>query len=268
MTGSANTIDVSTPEERPQNADRSQAFAPVAGWVLPRPYYQDAHVTIYHADCRVILPLLDTFDLLLTDPPYGIGESAKKANTRGRGSALTKGRIYLKDYGDADWDREPVPEWLMTLARSLCRKQIIFGGNYYALPPSACWLVWDKENTGDFADGEMAWTNLEKAMRIKRHMWNGMLRKGGEDRWHPTQKPLDVMQWALGHAGDDVRTVLDPWMGSGTTLRAAKDAGKRAVGIEREERYCEGAAKRMLQEVLPLDAPNTPISNSGPVTHE
>lgn len=212
---------------------------------LPEPYYDHAGITIYHADCRHILPFLGCFDLLLTDPPYGIGESSKKNATRGR-------EAYVRDYGHYDWDKEPVDAWVMELARSLCDKQIIFGGNYYSLPPCRGPLIWDKENGGtDFADGELAWNNLGTALRIKRHLWNGMLRKGGEERHHPTQKPLAVIQWALGLAGD-VATVLDPWAGSGTTGRAAKDAGKQAVLIEREERNCEIAARRMSQEVLPL----------------
>jgi DNA modification methylase len=182
----------------------------------------------------------------LTDPPYGIdADNRKRVLSRSNAAAA-------KDYGESQWDKEPVPMWLMELARSMADKQIIFGGNYYALPPCKGPLVWDKENTGDFADGEMAWNNLGCALRIKRHLWNGMLRKGGEQRQHPTQKPLEVMQWALQLAGD-VQTVLDPWAGSGTTGRAAKDLGKTCVLIEREERYCEIAAKRMQQEVLGLE---------------
>lgn len=217
-----------------------------------RPYYQDSAVTIYHADCRLILPSLGKFDLLLTDPPYGIGESSKKAATRGSSSPKWK-RGGVRDYGEFFWDKEPAEEWSLLLARHLCEWQIIFGGNFYDLPPSSCWLVWDKENgESDFADCELAWTNLPKSVRRIRHLWNGFARKDNEERFHPTQKPLDVMAWALRQAPEDVATVLDPWMGVGTTLRAAKDAGRTAVGIEREERYCEIAAKRMAQEVLAL----------------
>lgn len=191
------------------------------------------------------MPLLPRFDLLLTDPPYGIGESSKRNDSRGK---LAKPR----DYGAFDWDREPVEDWALSLARSLCDKQIIFGGNYYDLPPCKGPLVWDKENgCNDFADGEMAWNNLGCALRIKRHLWSGMLRKGREDREHPTQKPLEVIKWALSLAGD-VETILDPWAGSGTTGRVAVEMGKRAVLIEREERYCEIAARRMSQQVLCL----------------
>ena len=105
----------------------------------------------------------------------------------------------------------------------------------------------------DFADCELAWTNLDKAVRIKRHMWNGMLREGKEPRWgHPTQKPLAVMAWCIEMGGGNkgVRSILDPYMGSGTTLRAAKDAGIAATGIEVEEKYCEITAKRLQQEVF------------------
>ncbi len=211
------------------------------------PYYQDDAVTIFCADNREILPTLESFDLLLTDPPYGIDADNQKR-------ILSRGKLApAKDYGASQWDKKPAPEWLMLLARSLCKWQVIFGGNYYALPPSPCWLVWDKENgSNDFADGEIAWTNFTTALRIRRHMWNGMLRKGREERFHPTQKPREVMTWAIECAPDGVETILDPWAGSGTTGRAAKDLGKRAVLIEREERYCEIAARRMQQEVLAL----------------
>jgi site-specific DNA-methyltransferase (adenine-specific)/modification methylase len=236
-----------TPETT-TDPDARLAFEP-----LVRPFFEDQGITIYLGDCRHIMPLLPRFDLLLTDPPYGIGESAAKVKSRqrtktGSSTALADQR----DYGGFDWDQDPVEGWALDLARSLCDKQIIFGGNYYALPPCKGPLVLDKENgANDFADGEMAWNNLGCAMRIKRHMWNGMLRQGGENREHPTQKPLEVIKWALLLAGD-VATILDPWAGSGTTGRAALDMGKRAVLIEREERYCEIAANRMCQQVLAL----------------
>ena len=227
---------------------------PLGAGGLPRPYYQHAGITIYHGDCRIILPHLQPFDLLLADPPYGIGESSDNVTSRQRKKGGgSRSLADQRDYGVFDWDKSPVEEWVMFLARRLCRSQIIWGGNYYELPPAKCWLVWDKENgENDFADCELAWTNLPKAVRRKKHLWNGMLRKGGEERWHPTQKPLDVIAWALRQAPADVMTVLDPWMGSGTALRACKDAGKQCVGIEREEKWCEVAAMRLEQEVLPL----------------
>ena len=156
-----------------------------------------------------------------------------------------------RDYGVSSWDDAPPDSWLLDMLRSRTRYQCIFGGNYFALPASSCWLVWDKENgENDFADCELAWTNWATAVRRKRHMWHGMLRKDNEERYHPTQKPLAVMSWAIGLCPERPSTVFDPFMGSGTTLRACKDLGIRAVGIEREEKYCEIAARRMGQETL------------------
>lgn len=213
---------------------------------LITPYFKDDAVTIYHGDCRKIVPLLGRFDLLLTDPPYGIG--ASKGTWGGGGG---KKNVPVRNYGKKDWDNQPVAGWLLSMLIEKCGKAIIFGGNYYSLPPCKGPLVWDKENTGDFADGEMAWNNLGCPLRIKRHRWNGMVRLGNEPRDHPTQKPLDVIRWCIDMAGD-VDTILDPFAGSGTTGRAAKDMGKRAVLIEQEESYCEIAAKRLSQQVLDL----------------
>jgi DNA modification methylase len=208
------------------------------------PYYEEAGIVIYHGDCRDWMP---PCDLLLTDPPYGIGEARGKNVSRSNAATA-------RNYGVAAWDDSVSPE-AVALAVSVCRWQIVFGGNYYDLPPSSCWLVWDKDNTGDFADCELAWTNLKKAVRKLRYRWNGMLQEPGCPRTireHPTQKPEAVMRWALMQAPPDVRTVLDPFMGSGTTLVAAKRLGRKAIGIELEEKYCEIAAKRLAQGALDL----------------
>ena len=212
----------------------------------PTPYYQDDFATIYHGDCRDIIPHLGTFDLLLTDPPYGIGEANGKNKSR---TKIAK----AKDYGKANWDNERIDIKLIHSIRSLCKSQIIFGGNYYDLPPTSCFFVWDKDNgQNDFADAELAWTNLKQAVRLKKYRWNGMLQenmKNKEFREHPTQKPMPIMQWCINQAGDVV-SILDPFMGSGTTLVAAKNLNRKAVGIELEEKYCEIAAKRLSQGVF------------------
>lgn len=221
---------------------------------LPTPYYDKDGITIYCADCRDVLPYLEPVDLVLTDPPYGIGESSKNFASRGK---LANADRYEK----SDWDDEPPSADTINQAISRGRNAIVFGGNYFHLPPSSCWLVWDKDNGGnDFADCELAWTNLRKAVRRKRYRWNGMIQehmgRNKEFREHPTQKPVAVMAWALDQAGPSVRTILDPFMGSGTTLVAAKLAGCRAIGIELEERYCEIAVKRLRQKTIawPVDA--------------
>jgi DNA modification methylase len=211
------------------------------------PYYQDNFVTLYHGEASKILSSLDRHDLLLTDPPYGI--LGKKLRRIGGGDK----KVPSRDYGEVTWDAQRAPQWLLDWAISLCTSAIVFGGNYYNLPPSPCWLVWDKENTGNFADCELAWTNLKTAVRLLRHRWNGMIRKNNEPRFHITQKPVDVMSWAIGLAGD-VKTVLDPFAGSGTTLVAAKLRNVKATGIEREEHNCDIAARRLAQEVLLLSA--------------
>jgi len=228
-----------------------------------KPYYEHAGITIYHADCRDVIDHLaphyaeKLFDLLLTDPPYGIGV-AKRGQVGAGVRTKTNGYAVLDatDFGNVVWDGDTCADVLPKL-RALAKYQIVFGGNYYELPPSRCWLVWDKANEGtDYADCELAWTNLDKAVRKLTFRWNGMLQGAGvpkEERLHPTMKPEPVMRWALIQAPHDVKTVLDPFMGSGTTLVAAKRLGRQCVGIEREERYCEIAARRLQQEALPLE---------------
>jgi site-specific DNA-methyltransferase (adenine-specific)/modification methylase len=196
---------------------------------------------LWHGDCREVLPLLPPCDLILTDPPYGIGEAAGKNKSR------TKMAV-AKDYGNDAWDNEPPPAWVIELMRAKAKWQVLFGGNYYSLPPATCWLVWDKENgDSDFADCELAWTNLPKAVRRLRWRWAGMLQQdmaNKEVREHPTQKPVPVMRWALTQVRD-AATVCDPFMGSGTTGVACVHEGRRFVGIERERRYFDVACERI-----------------------
>ena len=206
---------------------------------------------LWHGDCREILPTLQECDLILTDPPYGIGEAAGKNKSRGKLAPA-------KDYGNDTWDNEPPPSWVIELIRAKARWQILFGGNYYILPPTKCWLVWDKENgESDFADCELAWTNLPKAVRRKKWRWAGMMQENmakKEIREHPTQKPVPVMEWAISQAPADIVTVCDPFMGSGTTGVACANLGKAFTGIERERKYfdiaCERIARAQAQERL------------------
>jgi len=201
------------------------------------PYFQDDAVTIYHGDCREIVPTLGRFDLLLTDPPYGLGDRMK-GGTWGCSAKYEKMR---------EWDTE-APDLEFLLARGF--PSIVWGGNYFALPPSRCWLSWSKTNVvPTMASMELAWTNFDKPAKEYRG------KVGTHDTGHPTQKPLSLMMWCISLAGD-VQTILDPFAGSGTTGRAAKDLGRKAVLVEREERYCEIAASRMAQGVLPLCTAN------------
>ena len=222
----------------------------LAGPTALTPYYDEDGITIYNARCEHVLPFVGSVDLVATDPPYGIGEARKNHVSRGKLAAA-------RDYGKSNWDDAPPEKWLVQQILSVSQWTIVFGGNFMDLPPSSCWLVWDKDNTtNDFADCELAWTNLPKAVRRLKWRWNGMLQEHAgnkkEARFHPTQKPVAVMKWAIQQAPPEAATVLDPFMGCGTTLRAAKDLGRRAIGIEIEEKYCEIAAERMRQKVLPL----------------
>lgn len=214
------------------------------------PYYEEDGISIYCGDCRKVLPFLDAgfVDLVVTDPPYGIGEARKPNASRSK-------IAQSKDYGKATWDDAPPPPWLVQMILGYGRHHIVFGGNYFGLPPSSCWLVWDKDNgENDFADCELAWTDLPKAVRKIKWTWHGMrqenMGESKEPRWHPTQKPLAVMKWAIQQAPDDCEIILDPFMGSGTTLVAAKQLGRQGIGIEVSERYCEVAANRLRQKVL------------------
>jgi len=203
---------------------------------MQKPYYQDSAVTIYHGDCREIVPQLGRFDLLLTDPPYGININKSNRLSVSRG------------FGGETWDSEVVDEVLLSSLFSISENQIVWGGNYYMLKPSRCFLVWDKQNDGrDFADCEYAWTSLDSVARIFR--MRPMNMDGGKA--HPTQKPENLIRWCIAQSSVS-QTILDPFAGSGTTGRAAKDMNKTAVLIEKEERYCEIAASRMSQEVLAL----------------
>jgi site-specific DNA-methyltransferase (adenine-specific)/modification methylase len=185
----------------------------------------------------------ERIDAIVTDPPYGIGETGNNSRQSDGVSRLgTKTRVVK--YQRKAWDDETADE-AVAMAVSLAKSSIVFGGNYYDLPPTSCWLVWDKQNSGDFADCELAWTNLPKAVRRIYWRWNGMIRKGDDVREHPTQKPVGVMEWCITHLPETADTILDPFMGSGTTLVACVKLGRRGIGIEIDPDYFEIACRRV-----------------------
>jgi len=210
-----------------------------------KPYYEHGGITIYHGDCRVVLDSLaphfgdKPFDLLLTDPPYGIQAAKKGAHSSIRDNAA---------WSSETWDDGRQTDSLRR-ALKVAKQAAVWGGNYYAdlLPASPAWLAWVKPEAGtgfSLADMELCWTSGQWAARVKH-----MARRDGN--LHPTQKPEALMAWTMGFFV--ASSILDPFMGSGTTLVAAKRLGKSCIGIEREERYCEIAAKRLQQEALPLE---------------
>ena len=207
-------------------------------------YYQDDYCTIYHGDCRDVLPTLGKVDLVLTDPPYGIQDKwvGGFSDKRGWGKAVKE------NDGRKTWDGAPPSRATIDAAVNAGTIAIVWGGNYFALPPSRCWLVWNKPERGfTLAEGELAWTNADNVLRVFD------CNRSDPGRSHPTQKPVELMRWCMGLPwSKDAQTILDPFMGSGTTLRAAKDLRRKCIGIEMEEKYCEIAARRLQQEVLAL----------------
>lgn len=209
---------------------------------LPAPYYQDSAVTIYHADCRQVLPFLGRFDLLLTDPPYGIKRDGKPRSTSRHGGH--------KGYEFMGWDDSTPDAEMFRLLYDRSEEHVIWGANYFAphMEPGPGWMLWDKGQRIDQADGELAASSRRGPLRVFTLNRMAIAMDGAV---HPTQKPLALFSWCLAFF-PNARTILDPFAGSGTTGRAAKDLGKQATLIEREERYCEIAARRMSQEVLDL----------------
>ena len=201
------------------------------------PYYADEAVTIYNGDCRKIFPWLGRFDLLLTDPPYGLG----KRLTGGQGEW---GTHFEKS---PEWDETISPDWMVKQCVDAAKQAIVWGGNYYELPPTRCWLSWDKMQEHTSGHFEMAWTNIDKPTRTFRM---SRVEAHGNGKRHPTEKPLGLIKWCIGLAGEEVKTIVDPFAGSGTTGVAAKLEGRKATLIELSEKYCETAAKRLEQGVL------------------
>lgn len=211
-------------------------------------------VELYLGDCLEILPTLVRADALVSDPPYGIA-FAHGGNDR---SGIGGGRYATKFAGvsivgdSAPFDPAP----LLSLADTV----ILWGGNHFAnaLPPSASWFVWDKRaashHTNDFADCEMAWTNRKGVARVFRHQWDGMMKASerGEPRCHPTQKPVELMRWCLQQV-PDAKTIIDPYMGSGTTGVAAVRGGLKFIGIEIDPGYFEVACKRIAEALTKPD---------------
>jgi DNA modification methylase len=213
------------------------------------PYYEDDAVTIYHGDCREILPTLPPVDLVLTDPPYGIGKKA---------------RTYAGDRGPSElWDAEFDLDWLNLTERlagcvaimpgvaNLPRMPLVFGPLTYAWTIVA--HVANGMTRGVLGYGNWIPCMVYLAEGITAYVQQSDIKRvavSGPKPEHPSPKPYAAMEWFVSRLPGE--TILDPFMGSGTTLRAAKDLGRKAIGIEIEEKYCEIAAKRMSQSVLAL----------------
>ena len=187
-----------------------------------------------------------TVDMVYTDPPYGI--SIVNDSGHVGGDKLAKVGVYAPIAGDDTID--VAIEAIQVIKTLNAKVEIIWGGNYYAqaLENSSCWIVWDKENTGNFADAELAWTNQKTAVRIFKHMWNGMVKasENGQKRVHPTQKPVKLAEWCLDEYGEKCSTVLDLFCGSGSTLIACEAKKKTGYMMELSPHYCDVIVKRWM----------------------
>ena len=197
-------------------------------------------VTLYCGDCLEVLPTLEagSVDAVVTDPPYGLGD---KWNG-GAGGAKSSWRIPASEAKSWDMKTASGVEDLASFGEC-----IVWGGNYYKMPPSRCWLVWDKKQPDNWTTGqcELAWTNLDRPVRAFRMAQCELANEGPKS--HPTQKPLALMQWCLKWIESDA--ILDPFMGSGTTGVACVRLGRRFIGIELEPKYFAIAKRRIIDEL-------------------
>ena len=183
--------------------------------------------TLYLGDCMEVLPLLPRVDAVITDPPYGIGIAANPVRQM---------------HERLDWDAATPDESVLSAVIQAGAVAVVWGGNYFDLPPSQCFLVWDKVQPQDFslAMCEQAWTNKKGPAKLYRQSVLSYRKE------HPTQKPVELMKWCIEQAAVPPRgTILDAFMGSGTTGVAAVQMGRKFIGIEREPKYFEIACRRI-----------------------
>ncbi|HWQ65242.1 MAG TPA: DNA methyltransferase [Methanospirillum sp.] len=224
--------------------------------VQPGQLWQLGNHQLLCGDCtdrEVIARIIEGVSLVLTDPPYGLsivsGKSTGKVGGGGQlgfgkigGGHIVESKSYPVIVGDESTDsaRKAI-EALVDI-----KNKIIFGGNYFTdfLPPSRCWIIWDKENSGNcFADAELAWTSFDKNVKLYHWLWNGLSRKGErveelKSRVHPTQKPVGLFKQILQDYSEEGAVIIDPFLGSGTTLIACENTGRKCRGIEISSDYC------------------------------
>ena len=184
-------------------------------------------------DCLEVMPTLGNVDAVVTDPPYGIGMSGGNVGYKG-----------FNNFERKDWDKE-TPDLAISYIKGLAVDSIIWGGNYFDLPPSRCYLVWDKGagfRGRSYAESELAITSLDANART--FSYDPLARGDYRGKQHPTQKPVALMEWCLGFL-PNAETILDPFMGSGTTLVACAKLGRRGIGIELDQDYFEIACRRV-----------------------
>lgn len=229
---------------------REPALARAPGWASDS-------VTLYCADCRDVLPQIGKVDAVITDPPYGIDYAANPIVGKGKTAS---------NHAPKEWDGGPPTELVLglTAIAPLC---VIWGGNYYPFPCTRGWLLWRKPDAPpSMAHGELAWTSLDQNLRVID--W-GIAATNAERVGHPTQKPVRVMSWSMEQVRvPDGGTVLDPFMGSGTTAIACIRTNRRFIGIERDPEYFAKAVERIERELAQVDffrdSPNNADMTSQP----
>lgn len=189
--------------------------------------------TLYLGDCMDVLPTLERVDAVITDPPYGIGIAANPVR---------------QAHEKLDWDASAPESTVIDACVKAGQIAVLWGGNYFKLPPQQCFFIWDKQQPQDFslAMCEMAWTNLKGPAKLYRQSVLSYRKE------HPTQKPVELMKWCIERVGK-ASIVLDPFMGSGTTGVAAIQMGRKFIGIEREPKYFEIACRRIEQASRQVD---------------
>jgi len=193
----------------------------------------------------------ESVDLIVTDPPYG-QDIVGSDKTVGGGNATKP-----TNYGRCLWDKKRPSQIVFNEIFRVSKNQIIFGANHFFLPISTGWIVWDKgrRNT-DFSDAELIWTSFHVPLRVFRHVWDGMRQENmrtKENRVHPTQKPLRLLQYLITSFSKESEVILDPFLGSGTTAVACKQLNRNFIGIEINPDYCKIAEKRLASIPKRLD---------------
>ena len=217
----------------------------------------------FNMDCLEAMRQMEdnAFDLAVVDPPYGIGVQSMNFTKSGARVVARTVAAKRRDYRRTDeWDIKPPQEYFDQLFR-VSKKQVIWGGNYFQLPPSKGFLIWDKrgieEMSNDFADCELAWLSPGLGVaRVFRFVWNGMLQgdmKNKEERFHPTQKPVALYKWILSKYAKPGDKILDMHLGSGSSRIAAYDLGFDFVGYEIDKVYFDKQEERFAKHTAQLD---------------
>jgi site-specific DNA-methyltransferase (adenine-specific) len=187
------------------------------------------------------------FDLAIVDPPYGIGEDGAKNHSRSKATRATR-------YTPKNWDNKAPDKQYFEELKRVSKNQIIFGANHFIqnIPNanSSCWIVWDKDNTGDFADSELAYTSFKTSVRNFKWRWNGMLQqnmKNKQKRIHPTEKPIQLYEWLLMNYAKEGYKILDTHLGSGSIAIACHNLGYDLTACELDKEYYNAAIKRLEQ---------------------